>query len=413
MLFSGLSLGRSRTWSDRRGGAIAAGGLLAVALSPAALGQWTAHVLHPAGSGESLALAAGAGQQAGFVNVGQEHASAWSGSAGSLIDLHPAGAMRSRATSAWGVAGGGEQAGWVILNGEQDTHASVWRGSAASWVDLHPGGMITRSIALGAGDGFQVGYVRYPLNGGFAQHASMWNGDAASWVDLNPPGTNTSQALAVNNGQQVGWTFLGNSRRASLWHGTAASRVDLHPASAMHSEAWGVGSGQQVGYVEINGAGHLASVWNDTASSWVNLNPANIVFGEALAASGGHQVGMLFVDFVNTHAMFWSGTAASRVDLHPFLPAQFEFSRATGIARDTSHLYVTGWGRNGETAQIEALLWTACAADFNLDGVGNSADFFDYIAAFFSATPAGDFNGSDGVTSQDFFDFLTAFFTGC
>lgn len=52
-----------------------------------------------------------------------------------------------------------------------------------------------------------------------------------------------------------------------------------------------------------------------------------------------------------------------------------------------------------------------CPADWNSDGVNNSADFFDFLSAFFRSD--ADFNG-DGVTnSQDFFDFLTAFFEPC
>lgn len=52
-----------------------------------------------------------------------------------------------------------------------------------------------------------------------------------------------------------------------------------------------------------------------------------------------------------------------------------------------------------------------CPADFNHDGAVNSADFFDFLSAFFAGD--ADFN-HDGVTnSNDFFDFLSAFFAGC
>ncbi len=53
----------------------------------------------------------------------------------------------------------------------------------------------------------------------------------------------------------------------------------------------------------------------------------------------------------------------------------------------------------------------SCAADWNLDGMVNSQDLFDFFTSFFAGS--ADFN-HDGVTnSQDFFDFVTAFFAGC
>ncbi len=54
-----------------------------------------------------------------------------------------------------------------------------------------------------------------------------------------------------------------------------------------------------------------------------------------------------------------------------------------------------------------------CAPDFNADGLVNSQDFFDFLAAFFASSPTADFNLDGLVNSQDFFDFLTAFFAGC
>ncbi|MBC7771174.1 MAG: hypothetical protein H7210_01635 [Pyrinomonadaceae bacterium] len=54
-----------------------------------------------------------------------------------------------------------------------------------------------------------------------------------------------------------------------------------------------------------------------------------------------------------------------------------------------------------------------CAADFNDDSSVNSADFFDFLTAFFTSAPAADFNADGHVNSQDFFDFLAAFFAGC
>ncbi len=56
---------------------------------------------------------------------------------------------------------------------------------------------------------------------------------------------------------------------------------------------------------------------------------------------------------------------------------------------------------------------SACAADFNNDGVLNSQDYFDFLTAFFTAGPSADFNNDGAINSQDFFDFLAMFFAGC
>jgi hypothetical protein len=56
---------------------------------------------------------------------------------------------------------------------------------------------------------------------------------------------------------------------------------------------------------------------------------------------------------------------------------------------------------------------TVCPADFNCDDTLNSADFFDFLTAFFTIAPAADFNADGFINSQDYFNFLGAFFAGC
>jgi hypothetical protein len=106
-------------------------------------------------------------------------------------------------------------------------HALLWTGSASSYVDLHPRNSgISSSVAMGIGDGQQVGYVSGP---GYAWHAALWSGTAESFVDLNPPVFTTSWAAGVSGGRQVGYgeTATGDVGHALLWAGSANTYVDL------------------------------------------------------------------------------------------------------------------------------------------------------------------------------------------
>jgi hypothetical protein len=64
--------------------------------------------------------------------------------------------------------------------------------------------------------------------------------------------------------------------------------------------------------------------------------------------------------------------------------------------------------RNSPTSVLTVI--ASCAGDFNLDGLVNSQDFFDFLTLFFALDPASDFNHDGNLNSQDFFDFVTAFF---
>jgi len=129
-------------------------------------------------------------QKKGGSYVSQYHAVLWTGSAASAVDLHPAGFTSSLA---WGV-GSGQQVGYGFIQYNTNKkggssvvqcHALLWTGSAASVVDLHPAGFAS-SGALSVAGGQQVGYGTCTDG---TQHALLWTGRAASAVDLNPPGS--------------------------------------------------------------------------------------------------------------------------------------------------------------------------------------------------------------------------------
>ena len=65
-------------------------------------------------------------------------------------------------------------------------------------------------------------------------------------------------------------------------------------------------------------------------------------------------------------------------------------------------------------ANKPALAITAtCLADFNGSGTVTVQDIFDFLTAWFAASPRADVNRSGTITVQDIFDFLTAWFAGC
>jgi hypothetical protein len=128
---------------------------------------------------------------------GINHALLWTGSAGSVVDLTPAGFFEALA---YGV-GGGQQVGDGFIS-SVGWHAVLWRGTAQSAVDLHPGGF-SESHARGVAAGRQVGSG---VIAGGGSHALVWSGSANSVVDLHtflPPGFGSSEAHGIDGSGNV------------------------------------------------------------------------------------------------------------------------------------------------------------------------------------------------------------------
>ena len=154
------------------------------------------------------------------------------------------------------------------------------------------------------------------------------------FIDLHPSGFTDSRALAVSDGQQVGYTGTPPPHeRALLWTGSPDSVVDLHPSGFTSSVAVGVSGGQQVGLGLIISRSH-ALLWTGSADSVVDLHPSGFSDSLALGVSAGQQVGYGTDPDGFEHALLWTGSADSVVDLHTFLPPEFTESQATGIDAD-------------------------------------------------------------------------------
>jgi hypothetical protein len=285
-------------------------------------------------------------QQVGAVTIaGNTHASLWSTSAESWVDLNPQGAISSIAYG----TDGKQQVGAVSVG--DATHGALWAGSAASWIDLSPPGSVT-TVVRGVSSGQQVGFATI----GAKPHASLWTGSANSWVDLSPAGTSASSLSATNGVNQVGTATVGGTDHAGLWTGTASSWVDLHPTGATASAALGMSDNRQVGYAVVNGSTH-ASLWLSTPLLWMDLNPAASTYSMAVGTDISQQVGFATVGGVVRASLWTNGFANSWVDLSASLPPQYTgfTSWAYSISSDALGTVVVGYAlRSGGT---DVVIW--------------------------------------------------------
>jgi hypothetical protein len=186
----------------------------------------------------------------------------WTGTAASVVDLHPVGFSRSQGTGVFG----GQQVGVGILDLPTGLirHALLWTGSAQSFVDLHSSGY-SFTLALGIFGNQQVGLGK-PI-GTDGQHALLWTGSATSVVDLHPRGFVDSQASSVSHRRQVGEGSGEDGHiHALLWRGSAASVVDLNvflPAGFTEAIATGIDTeGDIVGLAGFTATGAIhAFIW--------------------------------------------------------------------------------------------------------------------------------------------------------
>jgi hypothetical protein len=208
--------------------------------------------------------------EGGSTQITSNHATIWTGTAGSALDVHPAGFADSL------IAGldANSQVGYGRLStgSGSPTFALLWHGTAESYVNLHPTAYHDSELTAVSGN-TQVGYVSAPTT---SFQAGMWSGTAESFVNLNPSGTTLSLAVGVSDSYQVGYgAGPGTASRyhAFRWSGSAASALDLHqfttgltfngaPLSLVATQAFGIDSNGDIIGVGTDSASHnYALLW--------------------------------------------------------------------------------------------------------------------------------------------------------
>lgn len=332
-------------------------GLAFALMQPVASAQWSVTVTELGGGpGNSIAFGAAGGQQVGLDGLSAAHATTWAGSAGSAVDLNPAGATWSRLWVTTGTQQGGT-ASFTNTNGTN--HAALWSGTAGSFVDLHPANGASSSIVQALTGTQQGGSAIYSG----LSHATLWNGTAGSFLDLHPAGATESGIMAMWAGNQAGYATIGGQGHAALWSGTAASFLDLNPAGATGSVVHAMDAAGQAGTAYFGSTPH-AALWNGTAGSFLDLNPVGTNGSLINAVAGGFQAGAA-VYSGNTHAALWNGTAASYYDFHTditaALGANYTSSILWGAEWSGSTLFLVGEAIDPVTTSSTAIMLTVAA----------------------------------------------------
>ncbi len=380
----------------------------AITAAPQARAQWTAIRLHnPAFSGGSVLFAASGAWQGGVAGLSPDKPVLWHSSSSQWIDLAPGPGVNG---IVYGMHGG-YQVG--SLNG----HATLWSGTPESLVDLHPS-WAEGSVASAIWGDEQVGHTW--VGTGYTGRAALWGGSAASHVNLHPAGAVQSRAGAVAAGQQGGtveypYPTGGTIGHAALWSGTPESFVDLNPPGALGSAISGMWPGQQVGGATWVGSGDRAGYWTGTPESFVSLNPPNTASVVIHGTCGKAQVGKAALPATGHSAVVWFGTAESMVNLAAFLPpGQYVQSEARAVAFHNGRYYVSGTAWTSAQHHAEAFLWVGgCYSDCDGDGRLTIPDFGCFQTRFVSGDAWADCTGDGNRTIADFGCFQTAFVAGC
>jgi hypothetical protein len=198
--------------------------------------------------------------------------------------------------------------------------------------------------------------------------------------------TSASADVATFQMRNIHWhntTYIGNVSTPLIadWYGSGSFTWTYTPGNfanghgalvSLQIPPWGVGPG---GYATTT------TVDSNGISTTINANVDSFSYDIALSFSPALTSPTQTVNITSGSYQFSPGT-------YHFISGEFDGTIIGGAV-------------------------SVCPPDFNGSGAVNVQDIFDFLAAWFAASPSADFNGQNGLTVQDIFDFLAAWFVGC
>jgi hypothetical protein len=160
----------------------------------------SATFLRPLWADSASVIASDASTQVGSYYVGRGRAARWTGTAASMISLHPEWSYFSQAVGFEG----------DITVGRVDSLAAYWQGEALT--------------LLGSGASVGIDQGRVLVNQ--ESRAKLYDIASATWTNLNPAGATRSYPVDAFEGTQIGMAALG-SLQPGYWRGTAESFTPL------------------------------------------------------------------------------------------------------------------------------------------------------------------------------------------
>lgn len=248
----------------------------------------------------------------------------------------------------------------------------------------------------------------------------LWIADVGqnSWEEINFQPALTGSNAAQVAGRNYGWR---------CWEGTVAFANNGGTCPANY-DAGGL-TGPVGVYVHGNVPANPPPLTFTNISSTCSITGGYVYRGCAIPELVGSYV---FTDYcsgrIYTTSLNGSNVLNQPVDRSAMVygGSAVTFPNVPTVTRPTGALVSFGEDAYGElylidqpNARIFKFVRTAEGAivnancDINFDGQRTVQDIFDFLAMYFTVTPAADFNRSGAVTVQDIFDFLACYFSQC